>query len=350
MRAKERVEMICKHPAVLGIVVGLLAMFATLTMANVLTHASAIAPGDGNRLTVDGIDLTPGTAHPINYSSSESCEGGSNFPGLWSSTPTYARTAQSVSAPELVSIVVTPANGSIVKDAAQQFTATGPFSDTSAQNVTLPVSGGIDSNATTNGACNAPASSCTTYATSAPARKETIMIIAWWAGQSLTATASDGGVNTYSPIVGPTNVPNTLIKTEVWYAVNRGGPMGFTVTLSGNSTPGAFDGIFIQVVSMTGLDQINPLDSATVRTNTGTGAVLSVTPGTPAVANEMIWGIFLCPSPATPWTPGSGWKSVSGQEAVSQSIYQNTSSGPIQTPKVKAFVSVNWIGFAIGFR
>jgi len=325
-------------------------MLATMTMADVLTYAGAIASHDGYRLTLDGIGLTPGTAHPVNYSSRESFRGGSNYSGLWSSTPIYASASQSVSALELVSIVVTPANGAILKGAAQQFTFAGPLSDTGAQDVTLPVSGGIDSNATTNGACNAPASSCTTFATSAPARKETIMIIAWWAGQSLTATASDGGVNTYSPIVGPTIVPNTLIKAEVWYAVNRGAPMGFTVTLNGNSAPGQFDGIFVQVVTMTGLDPINPLDSATVRTNTGTGSVLSVTPGTPAVANEMIWGIFLCPSPATPWTPGSGWKSASGDEAVSQSIYQNTSSGPIQTPKVKAFVSVNWIGFAIGFK
>ena len=240
-------------------------------MANVLADASATADCKGRSLNVGATDLTPGTPHNINYSPSEGCGGNSSWTGSWSSTPTYVCTTPSVTATELVSIVVTPANGSIVKGAAQQFTATGTFSDNSTQNVTssvtwsstdtavatinstglasgvaaghtsiqptsgsasgsprlnvtLPAVGGIDSNATTNGACNAPASSCTTHATSAPARKETIMIIAWWAGQSLTATASDRGVNFYIPIVGPTNVPSTLIKAEVWYAVNRGAP------------------------------------------------------------------------------------------------------------------------------
>ena len=390
-------SIIWKHLAILGVVMGLLAMFATLAMANVLADASATADCKGRSLNVGATDLTPGTPHNINYSPSEGCGGNSSWTGSWSSTPTYVCTTPSVTATELVSIVVTPANGSIVKGAAQQFTATGTFSDNSTQNVTssvtwsstdtavatinstglasgvaaghtsiqptsgsasgsprlnvtLPAVGGIDSNATTNGACNAPASSCTTHATSAPARKETIMIIAWWAGQSLTATASDRGVNFYIPIVGPTNVPSTLIKAEVWYAVNRGAPTSFTVTLSGNSTSGAFDGIFIQVISMTGLNHLSPLDTATIQTKTGTGATLSVTSGTPAVANEMIWGIFLCPFPGTAWTVGSGWTSVSGQEAVSQSIYQNISSGPVVTPNVIASTSVNWIGFAIGFK
>jgi hypothetical protein len=175
------------------------------------------------------------------------------------------------------------------------------------------------------------------------------MVIAWWAGQSLTASVSDG-VNKYTPIVGPTNVPGSVIRAQVWYAINIGGPTAFTVTLSGNSTSGAFDGILVQFVSMTGLENSNPLDLATVNTATGTGTNLKVTSGMPTVANEMMWGVFLVPSPAGPWTPGSGWTSVSDQEAVSESLYQNISNGAAQIPNLRATPSVSWVGFAFGFK
>lgn len=209
--------------------------------------------------------------------------------------------------------------------------------------------GAIDEQATANGACDSPVSSCTSYAASAPARGETVIVIAWWAGQSLTAKVSDG-VNKYVPVVGPTNVPGSIICAEVWYAVNKGSPTAFTVTLSGNSIGGAFDGIFIQFVSMTGLDRTQPLDLATVNTATGTGTKLSVTSGKPSEASEMMWGIFLVPFPCTPWVPGSRWTSASGQEAVSESLYQNISNGAAQTPNATANSRAGWVGFTFGLK
>ena len=220
---------------------------------------------------------------------------------------------------------------------------------TSAQTPPAAEFGAIDAKATTNGACNAPEKSCTTYADVPPARKETIMIVAWWAGRSLTATASDG-VNTYVPVAGPTDVPDTPIRAEVWYAVNRGSPMGFTIALNGASQVGAFDGIFVQVVSMKGLDPDKPLDMATVRTNTGTGSTLKVSSGVPVSPNELMWGVFLSPSAGTPWTFDPSWTSASGQEAVSQSIFKRISSTMAVTPELTTHVSLSWIAFTFGFK
>lgn len=62
--------------AVFGVVaVGLLAMFATLAYANILTGASASADCSGYTLTVNAIDLSPGTSYTINYTLDLTCNG-----------------------------------------------------------------------------------------------------------------------------------------------------------------------------------------------------------------------------------------------------------------------------------
>jgi len=207
---------------------------------------------------------------------------------------------------------------------------------------------GIVRNATSNGACSSPCASVVTYLTSAPAVGQTVLVLASWAGQSLTASVSDG-VNAYTPLAGPAKAPGGVLAGEVWYAVNTGAPTTFTVTLSGPSTGGAFDGILIQVITLSGLRTTNPLDSATVTTATGTGTNLSVNSGVPAAQSEMLWGLFLTDSAGTPWTVASGWAEISGGEAVSESMYKNITSGGPQTPSVTAAASRNWIAFAFGF-
>ena len=387
-----------------------LTVTAALVSIAVTPANPTIAKGTAQQFTATGTysdNSTQNITSSVTWSSTSTAVATINTTGLASTLGVGSTTIQatsgsisgsttlSVTAPVLVSIVVTPANPSIAKGATQQFTATGTYSDNSTQNLTSSVTwsssstavatinaaglatgvaGGnttiratlgsvsgstgltvasllpaIDGNATTNGACNSPASSCTLYVpTAPPAVGETIVIAGWWAGQSLTASLSDG-VNTYLTAAGPTNVPNTNIRAQVWYVVNKGAPLAFTVTLSGPSASG-FDGIFLQLISITGLDQINPLDSATMKIATGTGTSLSVTSGTPAYPNEMIWGMFMAPYPGVPWTVGNGWVNVSGQEAVSVFAYQNTSSGLVLTPNVTASSSVDWIGFAIGFK
>jgi hypothetical protein len=56
-----------KRLAVFGVLLGLVAMCATVAFANLLTGASATADCSGFTLTVNAIDLTPGTAYTINY-------------------------------------------------------------------------------------------------------------------------------------------------------------------------------------------------------------------------------------------------------------------------------------------
>jgi len=64
-----------KHLTVLGEVLGLLVLLATPAMANLITGASASADCRGYTLTVNLIELTPGTAYTINYSFTLTCGG-----------------------------------------------------------------------------------------------------------------------------------------------------------------------------------------------------------------------------------------------------------------------------------
>jgi hypothetical protein len=59
--------MIKKHLAALGLLLGLLVMFANPALANVLTGASATADCNGFTLTVDAKDLTVGTVYTIDF-------------------------------------------------------------------------------------------------------------------------------------------------------------------------------------------------------------------------------------------------------------------------------------------
>lgn len=210
--------------------------------------------------------------------------------------------------------------------------------------------GGVDPNAEAAGACNEPASSCQVDFSGNATAKETILVLTEWAGQSLTATVTDNVGNTYIPITAPINAPGGVTRGQVFYCINTGALNAVTVTLSGNSTTGFFDGILVDAYGLTGLDQINPLDSLTVTSTTGTGTALSVSSGTPAFPNEMMWGLFVSTAVGEPWTiGGSGWTEVTGGEAVSEMVYKNISSGA-QTASLTASSSVGWIGIAVGFK
>ncbi len=215
--------------------------------------------------------------------------------------------------------------------------------------VPVYAAGGIDINAGSIGAVNSPASGMTTYVSSAPAIGETVLLVAEWAGQSLTATVSDGTADIYTSIVGPINMAGGIIRAQAWYCVNAHSPTAFTISLSGNSISGAFDGILLAVISLTGLKTTSPLDTATVNSATGSGPRMSVTSGIPSQSGEMVLGIFLGQVPETPWTAGSGWTSITGQEAVSLFEYQNITSGGAQTATAAGNVSNNWLGFIFGF-
>ena len=80
-----------RYLLVLGIVFGLLVMFATPAMANVLTGATATANCTGYRLTVNAIDLTEGTTYTIDYSLTVTCSGG--LPVTFKGVTTFKATA-----------------------------------------------------------------------------------------------------------------------------------------------------------------------------------------------------------------------------------------------------------------
>ena len=215
-----------------------------------------------------------------------------------------------------------------------------------------------DVNASSISACGSGASTCTAYLSNGPASGETTVVWAWWAGQSLTATLSDSQNNTYTAIAGPVNI-GSVIRAQMWYVVSTNAPTAVTLTLSGNATTGADDGILIGVLSLTGLATSSPLDTATVNAATGSGASMSVTSGTPTTPNEMMLGVFMTPNYDTPWSGwGSGWSDIlingcpgsCGQEAVSDPQLISITSETAQTAVVTGNVSQAWGGFILGLE
>src|SRR5208283_2316834 len=204
----------------------------------------------------------------------------------------------------------------------------------------------IDANHVSVSACNAPASSCTVYVGSAVPKGETVMIVASWGGSATTATVSG-----FTPAVGPFNAAAGTNRGEVWIATNV--PSGITQATVTLSAPSSGAEILIWIVSLTGVDNTTPIDANVTHANKGNGT--SMTTGTSgvasAVAAEMIWGVFLEDNYSTPYAPGSGFTSLSGQEAVSLLEYENVSQSGTWTAVGTNGVSANnWIGVIFGLR
>ncbi|MGO9640153.1 MAG: beta strand repeat-containing protein [Candidatus Acidiferrales bacterium] len=204
----------------------------------------------------------------------------------------------------------------------------------------------IDANHVSVSACNAPASSCTVYVGSAVPKGETVMIVASWGGSATTATVSG-----FTPAVGPFNAAAGTNRGEVWIATNV--PSGITQATVTLSAPSSGAEILIWIVSLTGVDNTTPTDANVTHANKGNGT--SMTTGTSgvasAVAAEMIWGVFLEDNYSTPYAPGSGFTSLSGQEAVSLLEYENVSQTGTWTAAGTNGVSANnWIGVIFGLR
>ena len=78
---------------------------------------------------------------------------------------------------------------------------------------------------------------------------------------------------------------------------------------------------------------------------TGTSGVVS------AFSNEMIWGVFLEDNFSTLYAPGSGFTSISGQEAASLLEFKNVTQTGTQTATgTNGDGSNNWIGLVFGLK
>src|SRR5260370_34392870 len=64
-----------KHLTSVGMIIALLAILATIASANILTGGSATADCTRFALTVNAIDLSPGTAYVINFAFTLTCGG-----------------------------------------------------------------------------------------------------------------------------------------------------------------------------------------------------------------------------------------------------------------------------------
>lgn len=211
---------------------------------------------------------------------------------------------------------------------------------------------GMDAAGSYIGAVNSGASSLTIYVSSPPSTGETILLVGYWAGQSLTASVSDGTGNKYTAISGPVKMAGGVVNAQAWYCVNSYSPRSFSLTLSGSSIGGAFDGILLSVVSLTGLSTTSPLDTATVNTATGTGPNMAVTSGVPSQSAETMLAVFMGQKAETPWSAGSGWTEIDpngSQEAVTEFELKTITGGGAQSATATGNASTNWLGFIFGF-
>jgi hypothetical protein len=81
--------MLRKKAAVFGVVLGLAVLLVLPVMANILTGAGATADCTGFNLTVNAVDLSPGTSYEINYVFTLTCNGSTTMvPGSINFTDT----------------------------------------------------------------------------------------------------------------------------------------------------------------------------------------------------------------------------------------------------------------------
>ncbi|MBZ5660224.1 MAG: choice-of-anchor D domain-containing protein [Acidobacteriia bacterium] len=236
-------------------------------------------------------------------------------------------------------LTVTGTSGALVHTATTTFVVNPP----------APL-GAVDIQNGTVSACNAPAQSCTGFIHGTIPAGEAIMIIGSWGGATTTATINDG-VNTYTTVAGPLNAAVGPNRTQVWLATNNpGGVTQATITLS---APSSVTEVQLWVIPLQGIATVSPVDANVTHFTAGTGT--SMTTGTSGVAsataNEMIWGVFEEDNYSTPYTAGSGYTSISGQEAVSLLEFKNVTQTGVQTATGTNGVGVNnWIGLIFGLK
>ena len=236
-------------------------------------------------------------------------------------------------------LTITGTSGSLVHTATATLVVSTPG-----------VPGGVDGGYVTVSACNAPEQSCIGYIGGTVPTGDAILVIASWGGTSTTATVSDG-VNTYTSIAGPINAAAGTNRGQAWIAKSSGaGVTQAAVTLS---APTSGEQILIWVVPLTGIDPTSPIDANVTHFTGGNGT--SMTTGTSGVAsafaNEMIWGVFLEDNYSSNYTPGSGFTSISGQEAASLLEYKNVAqTGTQSATGTNGNGTNNWIGLVFGLK
>jgi len=201
----------------------------------------------------------------------------------------------------------------------------------------------IDLNNANNGACNAPCHVMDFYYTR-PARGELFLVEAGWAGSGLTATISDG-VNRFHSINGPATA-GSAASQQIWYAINTGSPQQLTIRLNGPTSEGWFDGMFLEVIGIKGVDVANPVDLGSVASASGRTQKMTVKSGPMAAKGEMVWGFFLQSAAGPPYTTAPGWKEIGNGEAVSAIVEQVATSTSPQIVSVKSSAPdpMSWVG------
>ena len=237
-------------------------------------------------------------------------------------------------------LTITGTSGSLVHTATSTLVVSAPGGGV----------GSVDESFVTVSACNSPTNTCPAYVPGTVPTGEAILVIASWGGASTTATISDG-VNTYTSIAGPMNAGIGANRGQVWLAKSSGpGVTQVTITLNAGSAP---QEMLTWLIPLKGIDPTSPIDTNITHFATGNGT--SMTTGTSGVvsafSNEMIWGVFLEDNFSTLYAPGSGFTSISGQEAASLLEFKNvTQTGTQAATGTNGDGSNNWIGLVFGLK
>jgi uncharacterized protein YjdB len=259
--------------AVSGSVIGSTTLTVTAVLSSiVVTPANpSIAKGATQQFTAAGTfsdGSTQNLTSTATWSSSNTAVATINSAGLVSGVSAGASTIQAtsgsvsgsttlnVTAAVLSSIAVTPTNPSIAKDATQQFTATGTFSDGSIQNLTSTATWGSSNTAvaTINSAGLASAvgtGSATIQTISGSVSGSTTLTVPAPAGQATAYVQSASGNDHYSTSSASAKFPSNVTANDavavfcVWESLSQTlssvtDTQGNTFTIVDNPTNGGY--------------------------------------------------------------------------------------------------------------
>ncbi len=211
----------------------------------------------------------------------------------------------------------------------------------------MAVEPSVDEASVTAGAVNPPATVVELFPHFQQQKGQVGLVVCSWAPQSLTATVSDNTSDVYTAAIEPVNFgPN--FRGQVWYGRKiNSGLSKVEITMSGTTTGNLLCWFWV----VNGVDPNSPLDPAVTHAFSGHGSLMKTSlSGFPSTSNEMIWGLFLTDTPATPFTPAQGWSSISGQEAVSELEWKLMSPEKQQPSATNGNDAANWLGIVIGLK
>lgn len=188
----------------------------------------------------------------------------------------------------------------------------------------VPAGGGGGGQAFFNSQGNYNSGTASSIAVVMAATSGNLIVVAGnWAAVGTTGSIADDASNSYTSIIGPTDIGGGLASffSQLWYAKNvTGGTLTITLTLSGPAS-----GLRLAAHAYSGFSPTTPLDQFTEAGGHAGGSPISSGNVTTTAANELIfgWGVS-----AGGTTAGSGFtqREIVGSESTEDKFVTSTGS------------------------